>query len=275
MVYKIKRVVACRPFWLFYQCILTYIARYHRLRGKPIILISGTARTGSTALFEFFSEHPDILAFNESRILFAIYQFLAKARFIDELSKNMVALQDKMRELYYDYRVVIRYNNLRNKIIVETEVFDIIGMPDFEYESCIVELLRAFPNMKVIYLMRDPDRVINSMLNRKWGYSINKALGIAPRDYSVDESIKIWNTAALTGKAIIQNSEFEGRIMLLKIEDLDQDPKRYSKMLQEFAGIKSDLCFSPQPTREMNLDGKTLNEIKERTREGRLFWDYK
>ncbi len=255
--------------------ILNCIAHYHRARGKPIILISGPARTGSTALFEFFSGHTGILAFNESRILFAIYQFLAKVRFIEGLAKNIGDYQGKMRQLYYDSKVVMKHKNLRGKIIVETEVFDIIGMPSFDYESCIVELLCAFPNMKVLYLMRHPDKVVNSMLNRKWGYSINKALGIPPRNYSLEESIKIWNTAATTGRRITQNSEFKGRIMLLKFEDLDQDPERYSKMVQEFVGVKSDLCFSPKPTREMNLDNETLKEIFKQTQENRIYYGYK
>ena len=132
----------------------------------------------------------------------------------------------------------------------------------------------AFPNIKVIYLMRAPDKVINSMLNRKWGYSVNKELKFTLRSYSLDECIKIWNASALAGKIIIQKNEFKNRVMLLKFEDLIQYPERCSKMIQEFAEIKSDLCFTPMPTSKVNLDAKTLDEIHKKTQQYRAHYGY-
>ena len=250
------------------------VARYHEYRNKPIILICGAARSGTTALFYFFLQSPRVIAFNESRILIAIYQLLAKVRFIDGLSKRMDALQAEMRRLYYNYRVAIRHNNLMNKTIVEKEGFDIITLPEYDYGSCVTELLSTFPNMKVIYMIRSPDKTINSMLKRKWGYSVNKELGFMPRDYTLDECIKIWNAAALAGKLIEQKKEFASRVYLLKFEDLIQYPVPCSLSIHTFTGIWDCPCFEPKPTQEMDLDEATLAEIWNKTEEHRAYYNY-
>lgn len=129
------------------------------------------------------------------------------------------------------------------------------------YLYLIPRFLRNLPNMKIIFIIRNPYAVLQSWYNapkefypewdieKEWLFAPEKNWFLPERYYGYHR----WKEAIALAKSLLL--EFPDRVYVLKYEDLDTEPIKVSEKLFQFAGIN----FSKQ-TREFITDSRSRTD---------------
>ena len=226
---------------------------------RGVCLITGCVRSGTTAMQEWLSQSKETAVFNESRISNAACVFLDYVYNNSALYSNRQHIKELLKTLICSY--VTRVQPIRNKIIVFKE-----PLPN-AYCHFLIGLNNIFPDLRIIFMVRHPVNVINSMLKRKWGYSLRKC---NPSEISPDTAIKWWKMSAY------YYTEYKYKnIYLCKFEDLINNPRNESRKLLQFLGLKGLPAFIPHATKVLDLDNSITQNILRETRMERKLFGYK
>jgi omega-hydroxy-beta-dihydromenaquinone-9 sulfotransferase len=217
---------------------------------RAMIFIAGNSRSGTTLSGRILGNHPEIFTFSELHFLEEIWMPSENSAFLseEESVKNFARLISIQREGYLKKRNTDAYlDEARNalKSFSQKEVtFPNLYQFFLEYETVhhqkkkpcektprnvlyIKELLKIYPQCKIICLVRDPKDVLLSQ-KKKWKRRFLGASASIPLRESIRARInyhpfiisRLWNANAL---AIAEHSNTE-RVKIIYFEKLISNP---------------------------------------------------
>lgn len=229
---------------------------------KGIIFVVGASRSGTTMLNRILGKHPSIAAMNELHYFGDLFEFGANQRLFQ--GKRLV---DTVAKLFARYRRGLWYDRLveGDSESAKTIVNDIRGPMDGKElfyrfieqvaketgASLVAEqtprniyyaadLLEAYPDARVLHIVRDPRAVIASQKRRWTRRSALNAKNI-PMLEAVREWLNyhpytmslLWKKAFTAGRGV----EASDRYMRVRFEDLVEDPWQVVGRVCGFLGV--------------------------------------
>ena len=159
---------------------------------EKFCLITGAPRSGTSAICEWLNNHPEISGFFESRILVSSHFFMEELGRFTSLSKDKNMLERMIRKFITNYYSSSRVL-LNKKIVLDKEPLEPIAFPNKDYEKFLENVKLIFPEIKLIFSIRNPVSTIWSMTQRAWGESIKN---FHQREFSLDSYIDNWCSCA-------------------------------------------------------------------------------
>lgn len=233
-------------------------------RPAAICHIIGCPRSGTTALGEWLEQQPGIVQMFETRTLIAAHHMLKQISRFERLHRDEKRLLDELRELVLRYHAQSRF--IWRKVLIEKEPLEVIAFPDRDYRQYIENVRKLFPDVKLLFIVRDPLATIWSMRNRKWGYSL---VAVEPRDYTLEECISIWSDNA----EIIAEYSNQPNSYVCKFESLVDDAAE-SRRITDFLGLPCKTPFQAQPTKIVDFQAAERELILQKTAAGRAQFGY-
>ena len=244
------------------RCLFFLQNRLH-LKPRSFCIVVACARSGSTALGNWLSNQPNVVYSHQTRILPIIFRYIKNIDCYENLhrSRDRNLLIKLGRELVWQY-----YTNkwfLWNRILVDKENFDPTVFPDGKFECFLSIVQELFPNIKIIYLVREPVSTIWSMQKKKWwGYSLTQRPLF---QLTLEECTKVWNDSAMLASKYRGNKN----VYICKFEDLVAHPQKESEKILQHLKIHSNNSFSPKKTSAIGFDQKQRQFILDATKEAR------
>lgn len=226
------------------------------------IFIVGNSRSGTTMLGRVFGNHSAIYTFNELHF----FEQQIDSRSVIERPiwsrEKLVSMLERLitsaRDSLFDDVVQGKYANEADDILVQSGTSDPVAVYQMflNYEArnhgktipCeqtpryiffVSEILHAFPDAKIINMVRDPRDVLLSQKN-KWRRRFLGARNIPLREalrawvnYHPYTIAKLWVAAVRTSK----NFRDEKRFASIRFEDLVTHPDKTVRKLCEFVGV--------------------------------------
>jgi hypothetical protein len=230
------------------------------LPPRDVCIVTGCPRSGTSAMFHWLAKYNQTVGFNEQRICNAISDFIEKIYLCKSLYANKDILEYLLKKLLYSY-----LNNQKiiwNKIIVIKE-----PVPLYSNSNFITNVRKLLPKVKIIFMVRHPVSILNSMKGRKWGFSVR---GVEPHNMPLDEGIKRWKSSVST--YIKSKNE---NLYLCMFENLIKDPNTESAKIKNFLKIKQLDTFEVKAVAEINLEDNIVQKILGETEKEREFFKYK
>jgi hypothetical protein len=218
------------------------LQRNLRIIPRNICLISGAPRSGTTALCDWLSLQRGVAAFSESRILVSIHRFMEEVHRFRNLETNRAMISRLARNLVKDY-----YSGsqklLGKRLLVDKEPLEPVAFPLKDYEKFIVNVRSVFPEIKLLFVLRDPISTIWSMSRRKWGGSLTDAQS---KEFTLEEYIENWRSCA----NLISKYKSDSNSYIVQYGQLIKEPDRESQRIYGFLKIKGK-SFQPRKTKKI------------------------
>ena len=209
------------------------------VKPRGVCLITGCPRSGTAAVLKWIGMHEQVRAFEESRLLMSMHRFADEVEKFHDLYANRIVLIDMIRKFFYTYRE--RHNILWRKQVVEKEPLEPIAFPDKRYREFLENLRTIFPDIKLLFMLRDPIETIWSMRQRQWGYSLkSKEL----REFSLEECIDTW----MVNADIICEYASDSNVYICRFERLIKNAVDESRRITNFLSIRDADPFVPKQT---------------------------
>ena len=244
---------------------------YSDLRDRPVIFIVGTSRSGKTLVSRIFRNSPRVFIYRELHFFERLYQPDKHAARLAESSAaelycKLLETQEKgilhsaqATEYLEEATRCVAQLGLRD--CSATEVYQSFlhqyaSVRKFGAIPCeqtgsnifyVDAILRAFPNARIVNMIRDPRDVLISK-KEKWRFSRTKASKIPMKEF-VRQSLQYH--PYIVSKLWVANVRAAGRfrhhpaIFTLRFEDLMEDRESCVRNICEFAGVEysSDLLL--------------------------------
>lgn len=211
---------------------------------EQFCLITGSPRSGTTAVERWLGEQRKVVAFHETRVLIAIHRFIEEIARYHRL-EPMGEFARMARETAFEY-----YSNrsilIGRKVIVDKEPLEPIAFPDADYALFLKNLRLLFPEGKLLFMVRDPISTIWSMCQRKWGYSL---VGFEPRTLTLDEHIENWCTCA----DIVLDYIDDPNAYVCAFGRLVDTPQEESEQILRFLHLSGGEPFRPQTVKKVGF----------------------
>ncbi len=231
------------------------------LRPRSLCLVVACARSGSTALSNWLNNQSGVVSAGQSRILTVTCRYIQDIDGFKSLNLNRALLLKLANELVWQY-----YANsffLWNYVLVDKENFDPTAFPYGRYEEFLDTVQSLFPDIKLLFLVRDPVATIWSMHQKKlWGYSLTRRSLLT---YTRDEYIDIWNQSAILA------SKYRGvkNAYICEFKKLVATPEKESAKIFKFLAIPGSSLFCPKATAEIGFDQTERQYILDATEAAR------
>jgi hypothetical protein len=226
---------------------------------KTFCLITGSPRSGTTAVANWLFNHMRVKGDAESRILIAAYRFIEQIRRFNYLESQTPLLLELTRSLIYDF-----YANTRvlfaTSVLLDKEPLEPIALPDESYSQFIDCMHELFPNLRIVFMLREPISAIWSMKCRKWGYSLTDR---EPEEFPLEQHIRTWILCA----ELIEVQRKRSNVYVCQYEKLVANPVLESERLCEFLGLKQIFAFEPRESKRVDFSQADLARINEATRD--------
>lgn len=220
-------------------------------------LILACPRSGTTALSGWLSQFRDIKSLMQSRILLAATQFMVQCNRFETLKIQNEELEMAARRVVNQF-----YANrcwLAGKTLIDKENLEPIAFPDQNYEQYIKVVRQLFPDVRLLFMVRDPVATVWSMCNREWGYSL---AGSPPlRKFSFDECIDIWTRSAAAISACMTLPQ----TYVCRFESLVNDPISESERICDFLDVRLSSPFLAKPTKAVGFSDAQTRQIRQAT----------
>lgn len=209
-----------------------------RPKTRQLYFVTGIARSGTTAITAWIGQQPKVKSFNESRILLALHAFHRTGDRFENLKREKAFLSSSLLELavgHYSKQASL----LGKHIIVDKEPYFPLTFHDAQqYGDFLRFLLRMFPDMKILSMLREPVATIWSMTQRRWGYSI--ATIEEPISFELPYYIETWNNGMME---LFQLQDHE-RVLFCKYEELEHQSIELSSAICDFFDIAISRPFN-------------------------------
>ena len=146
---------------------LLFLQKKLQLKPRSFCLTVACARSGSTALVDWLSGQSGVVYAKQSRILPVISRFIRNVDSFESLHGNRGLLLSLGRDLVWRYYVNTWV--IWNRILIDKENFDPTVFPDGKFERFLDNINELFPNIKILFLVRDPVATIASMQKKNYG----------------------------------------------------------------------------------------------------------
>jgi hypothetical protein len=202
------------------------------------ILISGEMRSGTTLLANFLNQQDKITIYRDFLHIEGLMNAIG-ANFLTEplsrIQKTQLLYQFNFKDnakLHFSLEIGDNefdslsdfYDLVLKKISKDGDVF--VGHKTTKTYDVIVDLLNCQPDLKVIYIIRDPRDVVNS------------ALKMFPHQ-TIYDHIRGWQEGSANVKKLLGNRQIKNRILLLHFEKLILNTDEWFKKIVEFLKIDS------------------------------------
>lgn len=226
-----------------------------------LAMVTGAPRSGTTAMVRWLGTQPQARALGEVRLMFAAYRFLQESARWKVLMSDQAALEDALRQMVLSYSVR-RWHCKPGELLVHKEPLEAVALPQLGFLPFLRTLMRGFPEMKYIFMVRAPLPAIESMMRRKWGYS---RTNFRPRDMSIESHIKGWCAAADCLLAL----HTDPRVLVCPFSRLLAKPADESRRIRDFLSLGGS-DFEPRPTARSGLDSEHKAMIVSQTEQSVL-----
>ena len=236
---------------------LVEVGRRAAYRPETFCFVSGSYRSGTTAVADWLARQDDAAGFSESRLTMAAHAMLQQVQRFKKLAADGDAITGELRRMLLGYYLK-KSGGRRPRLLIDKEPLGPIGLPDRNYGEFLGNVRRLFPGVKLIMMSRDPVATLWSMTRRDYGHSL---VAGPIRSYTLDEHIDNW---CATARVIV---EFAGRddVYVCRFERLTADPAGESDRIGRFLGVEGLKPFEPRPTKDPAFDTAELRRIGERT----------
>lgn len=179
------------------------------MKSKDVIWINGMPRSGTSWLSQIFDSHPNISFKLSPLFSYAFKDFVdegsSKQKWLDLFKRVFVSEDDFINQLY-------RRESGEYPIFIKDELTKLV-IKDTRYHNLTDSMLKLFPDIKLIHIVRHPCGAINSWLK-------------APKEFSQDlNPLDEWRTAKSRKKSIEEFWGFDDWLFLTK---------QYLKLQEEF-----------------------------------------
>lgn len=240
---------------------LFFLQKNLRLRPRSICLIVACARSGSTALAQWLSLQAGVVYGKQSRILPVASRFIQDADSFKSLSGSRELLLSSGRELVWRYYAHSSF--LWSRLLIEKENFDTTVFPDGQFEKFLGIVRQLFPQIKILFLIREPLATIWSMQKKEWwGHSLTQ---FPLFRLTLDECIKIWNDSAM----LAEKYRGDKNAYVCEFEKLVADPKKESDEISRFLNISGAQPFFPNSTASIGFSEAEQQYILNATKAAR------
>ncbi len=229
--------------------------RYLKPFPQEFCLITGPPRSGTSALNTWLGRQRSVVAFHESRILLSVNRFIEEAFRFENLESDREKIEKLAHNLVYDYYLnsSILFNK---KLLVEKEPLEPIAIPSKDYLQFMVNTRKIFPNIKFIFLLRDPIATIWSMSRRTWGESLTMP---EARRFSLKEYAENWCACV----DIALEFSADANTYQLQFGNLINDSNKESKKVFDFLKLRKGIPFKPRSTSKIGFSKEEKEEILE------------
>jgi hypothetical protein len=179
----------------------------------PNFLIIGAAKSGTTSLYQYLRQHPEI--------------------FMSEVKETNWFAYEGQRDSRYSVRTAQEYERLFDGVTVERAVGE--ASPQYMKSTVAADRIAArLPGVRLVAILRNPiDRAYSGYLH---------SLREAKERRSVDEAMRPGSRYVDQGLYYLQLSRYferfdRGRINVLLYDDLAADPSVVMRSLYEFLGV--------------------------------------
>jgi hypothetical protein len=227
-----------------------------KIEKTPFFFIIGRPRSGTTLLKELFDAHANIIIPIEFPVILELsykygnrtvwskydlqefYDDLYKVRFVDldtrisYLEMNKVDTEKLHEDLMKcegttSYSTLIKVLYLNTKSIFPKEKVLLIGDKNPVYSMYPKEVLRLFPDARIIHIIRDHRDHTLSVIRTK----LYKFPSVALISYQWKRSLRMIRK---------QKEKFPEKFYTIRYEDLTKDPGHYVKEICEFLNVNFD-----------------------------------
>lgn len=244
------------------RCLFFLQKRFH-LKPRSFCIVVACARSGSTALGNWLSDQPDVVYSHQSRLLPVIFRYIENIDYFENLhsSRDRNLLLNLGRELVWRYYTSKWF--IWNQVLVDKENFDPTVFPDGKFEKFLSIVQELFPDIKILYLVREPVSTIWSMQKKKWwGYSLTQRPLF---QLTLEECIKIWNDSAI----LANKYRGDKNVYICKFEELVAHPQKESEKILQHLNIHSNKSFSPKNTSTIGFEQDQRQYILDATKDAR------
>lgn len=222
------------------------------LRPRGFCLITGCPRSGTSAVGEWLGSQRKVSRFYESRILIAANRFIGEIEKFLSLYEDQKILIKSLRKLVYDSYA--RHKYIWGKLLVDKEPLEPTAFPYKKYRDFLENIRLGFPEIQLLFLIRDPIETIWSMRQRKWGYSLTDQ---TLREYSLEECIDNWNACA----DLICEYASKRNVYVCRFEQLIAEPEIESHKIFEFLSFNGNTPFQPKSTSTVKFSNEECDYI--------------
>lgn len=209
-------------------------------------LITGSPRSGTSALVRWLGAQKQISAFPESRILIGAHRFLEEAHRFHNLDKEIAKIELLGRQLVYDYYIDSRLS-LGKRLIVDKEPLEPIAFPSRDYARFVANVRKLLPESKLLLAIRDPFSTIWSMSRRTWGESLSDE---QQHRFTLHEYIETWKA----GAEIVLQYHGLPDVYVVQFGQLVNRAENESKKIFDFLKLRNGMPFKPRETNEVNFN---------------------
>ena len=146
---------------------LIFLQKVFRLKPNVFCLTVACARSGSSALVGWLSRHSDVVYVGQSRILPIASRYIQNVDSFKNLHSNRDSLLMLGRNLVWQY-----YSSkwfIWNRILIDKENFDPTVFPNGKIDRFLDDVRELFPDVKLLFLVREPVATISSMQKKNFG----------------------------------------------------------------------------------------------------------
>lgn len=202
-------------------------------RGKRLIFVGGTPRSGTTMIQNILDSHPDILGGPE---------FDRIPNIVDLRRKLQRSVEDKRIDYFCSKKDIDEAIG----VFVERLLLSVADKSGRKYLSektpwnilVFDDLMDVFPSARFIYVVRDPRAVIASMIQVA---KKAKDVGKTPPDYTENMWLAIKYIETCEKAAQTAYKKDPGRIMTVIYEEMVYDPEKGTRKICNFLGLDWDI----------------------------------
>ncbi len=220
-------------------------------------LVTGAPRSGTSAMASWIGEQPWVKSFSETKRLFVAHRLREALWKWERFSKKEA--DQRVRELLLNgYSQEGVYIGAR--LLLDKEPLDPLSLSPNEYGSFLSSVESIFPSVRFIVMVRSPEAVVSSIVNREWGFSLRPE---KVKSRTVKEGITSWTEANQLATKIAEKKNS----YLCQFEKLMERPEEVSRELARFLGLRKYNTFQPRETSEVTLSlderSRVWNETSE------------
>jgi hypothetical protein len=198
-----------------------------------------------------------VKSFAETKLLLAAHRLAQALRSWSRFSKE---------EVFQRVRRFAQANCAREGVylgahlLVDKEPLDPLSISPDEYESFLTTVETISPSVQFIFMVRSPEAVVSSIVNRKWGYSLRRQ---GAEERTVEEGITSWRAV----NQFVSTIASKNNAYLCEFERLVEHPGEESAEIAQFLGLKNWGRFQPRETSEIVLDESDRQRVWKETRD--------
>jgi hypothetical protein len=202
--------------------------------------VTGTYRSGTTAMAKWLGSQRGISSFSESRIMVGAHSMMKEVERFRSLYKERQRIHAGLRRMVFEHYEE-RCHFAGEHILVDKEPLGPIAFPERGYADFLSSVRTLVPETKIVMMVRDPVSTVWSMSQRDYGYSLTTR---EIRAFPLEEHIANWCAGADVALALMQDPN----AYVCSFDKLTTEPHEESHRVAQFLGLRSLEPFQPRQT---------------------------